>query len=82
MASASYAYEEGGVGNLNDTVTWDQDTVQRLNANLGIETNNWSFFLRGDNLTDYSYKTHDRDAWYIRNSPRYIWGEFIVHINP
>jgi iron complex outermembrane receptor protein len=87
VVSTTYTYEEGGAGNLTNvpccsTASWPQDTVKRLNANIGLETQNWSLFVRGDNLTDESYKSHDRYSWYMRNTPRYVFAEFMLHIRP
>ena len=83
VLSITYTYEEGGIRTLNNTHAWrPQSTVKRLNANIGLETQSWSLFIRGNNLTDYSYRTHDRDTWYMRNTPRYIYAEFILRLRP
>lgn len=76
LASATYAFEEGGVRNLDNSAARSQDTVRRLNAHVGLETDNWSLFVRGENLTDHSYETWDNTTTYLRNPPRYVYGEF------
>ena len=82
VGAATYAYEEGGYGNLNVNDPRDLDTVKRLSAHIGLETNSWSLFVRGENLTDYAYKTEDRVSWYIRNTPRFVYGEFTLRLRP
>lgn len=81
VASASYAFEEGGAANLTNVpccsaASREQDTVRRLNANLGLETDKWSLFVRGDNLTDHSYESWNNFSQYIRIPPRWVYGEF------
>jgi len=81
VASASYAFEEGGAANLTNVpccsaASREMDTVRRLNANLGLETDKWSLFVRGDNLTDHSYETWNNFTQYIRIPPRWVYGEF------
>ena len=51
------------------------DTVRRLNADIGLQADKWSLFLRGNNLTDYSYETVNLDALYLRNEPRFAFVE-------
>ena len=81
VASASYAFEEGGAANLTNVpccsaASREQDTVRRLNANFGLETDKWSLFVRGDNLTDHSYESWNNFSQYIRIPPRWVYGEF------
>jgi outer membrane receptor protein involved in Fe transport len=81
VASATYTFEEGGAGNLTNVrccsaASNEQDTVRRLNAHLGLETDNWSLFVRGDNLTDHSYETYNNFTLYRRNQPRFVYAEF------
>jgi len=81
VASATYTFEEGGAGNLTNVpccsaASREQDTVRRLNARLGLETDNWSLFVRGDNLTDHSYETYSNFTLYRRNQPRFVYAEF------
>ena len=76
LASATYAFEGGGVRNLSNSAARSQDTVRRLNAHVGLETDNWSLFVRGENLTDHSYETWNNTTTYLRNPPRYVYGEF------
>ncbi|MEZ5550910.1 MAG: TonB-dependent receptor [Pseudomonadales bacterium] len=84
VASATYTYEEGGPRSLTNVsgISNEQDTVKRLNAHLGLETTNWSLFVRGENLTDYDYKTWENSTFYIRNLPRYVYGELTVRLRP
>jgi outer membrane receptor protein involved in Fe transport len=76
VASATYAFEEGGVRTLNNSAARAQDAVRRLNAHVGLETDNWSLFVRGDNLTDHAYETWSNATLYLRNPQRYVYGEF------
>lgn len=39
-------------------------------------------FARGDNLTDQAYGVRNRQAFYIRNTPSYIYGEFMLRLRP
>ena len=85
VASAIYTYEDGGAGNLTNvpccsSASQEQDTVRRLNANLGLETDRWSLFVRGDNLTDYSYETWSNYTFYSRNQPKYLHAEFTYRL--
>lgn len=85
VASATYTYEKGGAGNLTNVPCCSaasrvQDTVKRLNGHIGLETNKWSLFLRGENLTDYDYKSWDNFTFYIRNRPRYVFAELTVRL--
>jgi iron complex outermembrane recepter protein len=84
VGSLTYTYEEGGHVTLTNTDPTAQDTVKRLGARIGLETNSWSFFINGDNLTDYSYKTFNAPdfGFYTRNTPRYIYGEFMLRLRP
>lgn len=82
VASATYTFEEGGVANLTNAPAGSiggrrmQDTVRRLNANIGLNANKWSLFLRGKNLTDHSYELVSLDSLYLRNEPRFAYVEF------
>lgn len=82
VASATYTFEEGGVANLTNAPAGSiggrrmQDTVRRLSANIGLNTNKWSLFLRGKNLTDHSYELLSLDSLYLRNEPRFAYVEF------
>lgn len=81
VASATYTFEEGGAANLTNVrccsaASREQDTVRRLNAHLGLKTDNWSLFVRGDNLTDHSYETYNNFTLYRRNLPRFVYAEF------
>lgn len=81
VASATFTFEEGGVANLTNAPAGSiggrrmQDTVRRLNANIGLNTNKWSLFLRGKNLTDHSYELLSFDSLYLRNEPRFAYVE-------
>ena len=82
VASATYTFEEGGVANLTNVACCSPggrrklDTVRRLNANIGLNSDKWSLFLRGKNLTDHSYEILSLDSLYLRNEPRFAYVEF------
>ena len=81
VASATYTLEEDGFANLTNVPCCSaggrrtMDTVRRLNADIGLQADKWSLFLRGNNLTDYSYETVNLDALYLRNEPRFAFVE-------
>jgi len=82
VASATFTFEEGGAANLSNVPCCtaagrrEQDTVRRVNADVGMETDKWSLFLRGNNLTDHSYETWNSSTLYMRNLPRLVFAEF------
>ena len=82
VASATYTFEEGGVANLTNVACCSPggrrklDTVRRLNANIGLNSDKWSLLLRGKNLTDHSYEILSLDSLYLRNEPRFAYVEF------
>lgn len=82
VASATFTFEEGGVANLTNAPTGApggrrmQDTVRRINANIGLNTEDWSLFLRGRNLTNHSYEILSLDSLYLRNEPLFAYVEF------
>ena len=85
LATANLTIENGGVRSLPrpGTVPGFQDDVQRLDAELGLETDRWTLLLRGSNILDEDYQTWSfgttsllTAAFYRRVDPKYYALEF------
>ena len=85
LATANLTIENGGVRSLPrpGTVPAFQDDVQRLDAQLGLETDRWALVVRGSNILDEDYQTWSfgttsllTASFYRRVDPRYYSLEF------
>ena len=80
LATANLTIENGGVRSLPrpGQIPWFQDNVQRLDAQLGLETDQWALVVRGSNILDADYETFSlgttptvRASRYRRVDPAY-----------
>ena len=78
VASANYVYESGGYWDLNVNNPNPMTTQRRLNARFGLQANDWSLMLNGQNLTDEDFHTfHNSSVTYWRRiNPKYWFLEF------
>lgn len=74
VASANFTYESGGFWDLNVNNPNPMATQKRLNARLGLQTNNWSLMLNGSNITDEKFHLfHNSAVSYWRQVQPKIW---------
>lgn len=85
LAAANFTTERGGERSLPrpGALPWFLDSVRRVDARLGLETDQWALTLRGNNIRDADYETWtfrttptDRGLIYRRIDPRYYSLEF------
>jgi iron complex outermembrane receptor protein len=81
VASATYVYESGGYWDLNADNPNPMDTARRLNVRFGIEADDWSLMINGQNVTDEDYHLNHNSAvsWWRVINPSYWSGQFKYH---
>jgi len=81
VASMNYVYESGGYWDLNVDAPNPMTTQKRLNARLGVQSDNWSLMLNGQNLTDEDFHTYHNAtvSYWRRINPKYWYLEFRYH---
>ena len=89
LATANFILENGGVRTMprpGATPSF-QDDVQRVDARLGLETDQWSVALRGSNIFDEHYELWStgtspttQSTSYRRVNPEYYSLEFAWHL--
>lgn len=81
VASATYVYESGGYWDLNAANPNPMDTARRLNVRFGIEADDWSLMINGQNVTDEDYHLNHNSAvsWWRVINPSYWSGQFKYH---
>jgi hypothetical protein len=57
------------------------DTVRRLNVRFGIEADDWSLMINGQNITDEDFHLNHNSAvsWWRVINPSYWSGQFKYH---
>jgi iron complex outermembrane receptor protein len=82
FASVAYVYERGGGWDLDVDRPNPMDTVQRVNARIGLQTDRWAFIVNGRNLTDEHYLTwqDSLNEVYRRNDPRFLFAELTFNL--
>jgi iron complex outermembrane receptor protein len=81
VASATFVYESGGYWDLNAAAPNPMDTVRRLNVRFGIEADDWSLMINGQNITDEDFHLNHNSAvsWWRVINPSYWSGQFKYH---
>jgi len=81
VASATYVYESGGYWDLNTAEPNPMDTVSRLNVRFGVEADDWSLMINGQNITDEDYHSNHNAtvSWWRVINPEYWSGQFKYH---
>jgi iron complex outermembrane recepter protein len=75
MVSTTYVHEHGGYRNLSSD-PWPLESVDRMNAAIGLDTDSWRFTIRGSNILDKEYEVWGNANLFRLNEPRYFWAEF------
>ncbi|XOV89194.1 MAG: TonB-dependent receptor [Pseudomonadota bacterium] len=85
LSTLNLIVEQGGVRTLPTpgAIADFQDDVERVDARIGIDTEQWSLMLRGNNILDADFETFstfatptERSTIYRRADPRYFSVEF------
>ena len=84
IASMNYVYETGGYWDLNTANPNPMADQRRLNARIGVEADQWSFMVNGQNLTDEDFHTihNSTVSWWRRINPSYVHATFKYHFGP
>jgi len=81
VVSATYVYESGGYWDLNTADPNPMDTSKRLNVRFGIQADDWSLMINGQNVTDEDYHLNHNAivSWWRVINPSYWSGQFKYH---
>lgn len=81
FSSASYTLEQGGNLNMSPLGTATTlDDVKVARARLGLEANQWSVMVEGDNITDYEYDRWRSSLQRRLNTPAEWTASFTWHL--
>lgn len=74
MLSTTYVHEHGGFRNLSSD-PWRLESVDRMNATIGLDTDTWRFTVRASNVLDKQYEVWGNSRLFRLNEPRYFSAE-------